>query len=682
MTYTDGDGRYLGISAKAANAGRLDGLAKSTAASANTIVQRDGAADITARLFRSNYQNESRMTGAVAFRVNTSDNYVRWCSSQSAFRAWLSTYSKAESDGRYLGKTTKAADSDKLDGIDSRGFAQISNGLNTGDGTWTTAQFLAWLTAGGYFRGYFVFKPSWWYAGNRILTDTGFGNFELAGSVIEVIGTSATNCTIRIQVANAQGGDTLVYNHQGNTYSPGWTKVYNSRNKPTATDVGLGNVPNWGATGSVTNSSNATFATALGVKTAMDRANAAYSLASGRMADGGTYGTVYMNNWFRANGNTGLYFQAHGGGWHMTDSTWIRAYGNKRVYVSQAATDALMVGGGIRIAGLGLNYAGRGVTGVYDSHRFQGVFSMGAAYQLPTNGLASSTTANAGNLYGIAWTHSNNTNTNGRKISGHHACFMSNGVTKSAVGDHIWTAGHVYASNLNARAEVYVQNWTRFRASGGLYWQTGRGAGYHIYPVDTRHMVVRSGDSGQGRLRFTNANETRRCELYWGSTGMGFADSQGRVVMTLAQDRNVQCWSSFTAVANVTAYSDRRIKKNIERIVDPLDKVDALNGCTFTRRDQKGRVRQVGLIAQEVRKVLPEAVMENDIDTSNSPELKRLIPDGKLLTVAYGNLAGLFVEAIKSLRKIVNRNSDRIEQLEAQNEALLARLAKLEERHG
>jgi hypothetical protein len=47
---------------------------------------------------------------------------------------------------------------------------------------------------------------------------------------------------------------------------------------------------------------------------------------------GSQVSTIYANNWFRAQGATGLYFQDYGGGWYMTDSTWIRAYNNKPVY--------------------------------------------------------------------------------------------------------------------------------------------------------------------------------------------------------------------------------------------------------------------------------------------------------------------------------------------------------------
>lgn len=42
--------------------------------------------------------------------------------------------------------------------------------------------------------------------------------------------------------------------------------------------------------------------------------------------------TIYANSWFRAQGDSGFYFQDHGGGWNMTDNTWIRAYGAGNVY--------------------------------------------------------------------------------------------------------------------------------------------------------------------------------------------------------------------------------------------------------------------------------------------------------------------------------------------------------------
>nr|WP_315410990.1 hypothetical protein [uncultured Selenomonas sp.] len=47
-----------------------------------------------------------------------------------------------------------------------------------------------------------------------------------------------------------------------------------------------------------------------------------------------TANTFYANDWFRAKGDTGFYFQDHGSGWHMTDNDWIRAWGGKGIYTS------------------------------------------------------------------------------------------------------------------------------------------------------------------------------------------------------------------------------------------------------------------------------------------------------------------------------------------------------------
>nr|DAN50170.1 MAG TPA: shufflon protein [Caudoviricetes sp.] len=47
-----------------------------------------------------------------------------------------------------------------------------------------------------------------------------------------------------------------------------------------------------------------------------------------------TVPNVYASEWFRARGDKGFYFEDHGGGWHMTDNDWIRAYNGKHVYTS------------------------------------------------------------------------------------------------------------------------------------------------------------------------------------------------------------------------------------------------------------------------------------------------------------------------------------------------------------
>ena len=93
-----------------------------------------------------------------------------------------------------------------------------------------------------------------------------------------------------------------------------------------------------------------------------------------------------------------------------------------------------------------------------------------------------------------------------------------------------------------------------------------------------------------------------------------------------------------TATGDVTAYSDRALKTAIKPITEALDKVDQINGVTFERVDIDAGIRHAGVIAQDVQKVLPEVVREDS--------------EGKL-TVAYGNIVGLLVEAIKELRQEV-----------------------------
>lgn len=53
--------------------------------------------------------------------------------------------------------------------------------------------------------------------------------------------------------------------------------------------------------------------------------------------DGRVYaddGVHVRADWVRVNGNNGIYFESHGGGWHMQDSSWIRAYNNKNIYTA------------------------------------------------------------------------------------------------------------------------------------------------------------------------------------------------------------------------------------------------------------------------------------------------------------------------------------------------------------
>ena len=90
----------------------------------------------------------------------------------------------------------------------------------------------------------------------------------------------------------------------------------------------------------------------------------------------------------------------------------------------------------------------------------------------------------------------------------------------------------------------------------------------------------------------------------------------------------------ITASGTIAATSDERLKADIEKIQNALDKIELLNGYTYTMKDTRTR-RYTGLIAQEVLSVLPEVVCGSE-DTNYA--------------LAYGNMMGLVVEAIKEMR--------------------------------
>lgn len=87
--------------------------------------------------------------------------------------------------------------------------------------------------------------------------------------------------------------------------------------------------------------------------------------ASSNSGTSPTFSTAYTSNWFRSTGSTGWRSQTYGGGWYMTDSTWIRTYGSKSVYqnTGQIRTDGYLVtNGGITVGATSPN------NGTYKSH--------------------------------------------------------------------------------------------------------------------------------------------------------------------------------------------------------------------------------------------------------------------------------------------------------------------------
>lgn len=99
-------------------------------------------------------------------------------------------------------------------------------------------------------------------------------------------------------------------------------------------------------------------------------------------------------------------------------------------------------------------------------------------------------------------------------------------------------------------------------------------------------------------------------------------------------------------VAKSLPSSDERLKENIQTIENAVEKVSALRGVSFDFKESKQS--QIGVIAQEVEKIIPEVVGEN--------------PDG-YKGVQYGNIVGLLIEAIKEQQEQIDTLKKEINEL-------------------
>ena len=150
------------------------------------------------------------------------------------------------------------------------------------------------------------------------------------------------------------------------------------------------------------------------------------------------------------------------------------------------------------------------------------------------------------------------------------------------------------------------------------------------------------------------ANKTTYVQLRGVATDVTDATEDGRFSLftmkagTLTEQLRVEEDGDLHADGNVIAYSttisDVALKSDINVIPNALDKLDEIRGVTFTRHNGK---QSAGIIAQELEKVLPQAI--------NETELPLQMNDGKKYkTVEYDAIHGLLIQAIKELKQELN----------------------------
>ena len=152
-----------------------------------------------------------------------------------------------------------------------------------------------------------------------------------------------------------------------------------------------------------------------------------------------------------------------------------------------------------------------------------------------------------------------------------------------------------------------------------------------------------SGDGAGGSLSIAGGTFSM---LGSGETMATFADDGAvslyydNAVKLATVTGGVNVTGTLTASTEVTVSSDVRFKSNIETIDSALDKVKAMRGVYFDKHGSEDK-RSVGVIAQEMQEVMPEVVVTDDTED-------------KHLSVAYGNLVGVLIEAVKELSEEVS----------------------------
>ena len=194
--------------------------------------------------------------------------------------------------------------------------------------------------------------------------------------------------------------------------------------------------------------------------------------------------------------------------------------------------------------------------------------------------------------------------------------------------------------------------------------------GSSLLPKSTRNYIL-----GDPRYQW---KEVHTYDLYVNGTLTGGGSTGIAVNTTLAPKydnsyylgKSGQQWREVYAVTiNATTLngtlsesSDIRLKTNIKPLEKALDKVLTLNGITYEWRTSEFPERHfdskahIGVVAQEVEKVLPELV--------NTDE-------NGYKSVEYANLTPVLIEAIKEQQAIIDQQNKRIENLEKMLEELM-----------
>ena len=164
-------------------------------------------------------------------------------------------------------------------------------------------------------------------------------------------------------------------------------------------------------------------------------------------------------------------------------------------------------------------------------------------------------------------------------------------------------------------------------------------AGDIILDADGGDIFIKDGGTQVGSISNAGSNNFQIASSISNGDLLFKGNDGGSTITALTLDMSAAGAATFnssvTAGGDVTAFSDMRIKHDIETIEGALAKVSDMRGVYFKRNNGEAGT---GVIAQEIENILPEVVK-----------------DGEYKSVAYGNMVGILIEAIKELKEEVEK---------------------------
>ena len=215
---------------------------------------------------------------------------------------------------------------------------------------------------------------------------------------------------------------------------------------------------------------------------------------------------------------------------------------------------------------------------------------------------------------------------------------------------------------INFRAEKgQALTYSELDVNFGSYFRSAstNGQTLTLYYPSSSQVPVNSGSVEIALIKgLQNAGVNKRLTVYSGSSAV--SSSQGLILdandnlgigvnesSDLPLSYKLMVSGSIKASGTVVQGSDIRLKEDIQPIDNALSRIDNIDGVYFTYKDTKEK--SIGVIAQDIQKILPEVVSEDN---------------NGYLGVNYSGIVPVLIEAVREQNSIIKDLEDRISDLE------------------